>query len=97
MEEDPLDIDQLDLRNHINRGRALIQDILKEPADIVQRFCDSDSEDETPIKSERNRRPNKERNHVLFHEKLMEDYFNLKTADNDEDFCRRYQMEHIWL
>ncbi|KAI7964697.1 hypothetical protein MJO29_002795, partial [Puccinia striiformis f. sp. tritici] len=43
-------------------------------------------------KTERQRLPNKERNHVKGHQKLMQDYFNEGSTYKDCDFERRFQL-----
>ena len=50
-----------------------------------------DLESNEAQKSERpTRRPNKERNHLLGHQRLMEDYFQEGSTYNDHDFQRQF-------
>ena len=63
--------------------------------DEVNIFGQLESEEEeeaAPVQ----RRPNKERNHLLGHKKLMADYFNANSTYDNQDFERRFQMEK-WI
>jgi hypothetical protein len=53
---------------------------------------DSDSDSEEEQKYQPYRQPNKERNHVKGHKRLMSDYFNDNLTYNDQDFKRRFRM-----
>jgi hypothetical protein len=66
------------------------EDIEEEEEDSSSEEYESDSEEEEI--SQPQRQPNKERNHVEGHQKLMKDYFDEDSTYNDRDFEHRFWL-----
>jgi hypothetical protein len=66
------------------------EDIEEEEEDSSSEEYKSDSEEEEI--SQPQRQPNKERNHVEGHQKLMKDYFDKDSTYNDRDFECRFRL-----
>ncbi|PLW31651.1 hypothetical protein PCANC_20362 [Puccinia coronata f. sp. avenae] len=66
------------------------EDIEEEDKDSSSEEYKSDSEEEEI--SQPQRQPNKERNHVESHQKLMKDYFDEDSTYNNRDFEHRFWL-----
>jgi len=77
----------------MENGRRIVQQILDNDFDIAEYMDSSDSDKNSSFMAKIPRLPNKERNHLANHERLMANYFNSDSTYNNCDFCRRFRME----
>ncbi|OAV90796.1 hypothetical protein PTTG_06092 [Puccinia triticina 1-1 BBBD Race 1] len=74
----------------------MIHNLLKDEATLQTLFeeLDSNLDGEEPKNSERcRRRPNKDRDRYIFHDKLMAAYFNKNSTYNDCAFLQRFWLD----
>jgi hypothetical protein len=72
-------------------SRQITQNLLNE--DFNKDGLDSSDSEEEIKPAKKQRRPNKCRDHLENHERLMKDYFNADAVYDTRDFTRRYRME----
>lgn len=85
--------DESAARHRREYGRMITQDLLENNIDIADCLNSSDSDQDHQPPCKKQRIPNKERNHLEHHSKLMADYFNEDSTYNGRDFCQRFRME----
>jgi hypothetical protein len=89
--------------NRTGKRRRLPEELFESETDEEEEDYETDlleeidGNEQERIKPPVQRRPNKEQNHLLGHEKLLQDYFNEDCTYNKTDFARRFQMrkEHF--
>ena len=84
--------------NRTGKRRRLLDELFEletdeeEDDDETDSLEEIDGNEQERLKLPVQRCPNKERNHLLGHEKLLQDYFNEDCTYNNTDFARRFQM-----
>jgi hypothetical protein len=85
--------------NRTGKRRRLLEELFESESEDEEDDYDEtdsleeiDSDEQDQPKPPVQRRPNKERNHLLGHEKLLQDYFNEDCTYNNTDFARRFRM-----
>ena len=84
-------------KNHPTKWRRLMEELFgddkemdnEEEEDSFKEYKSDKSDEEL---SRPQHQPNKERNHVEGHKKLMKDYFNKDSTYNDQDFEQRFWL-----
>ena len=85
-------------KNQPTKQRRLMEELFAEDDMEEEEKSDSLHKDDSNSDSEEEQnyqpycQPNKERNHVKGHKRLMSDYFNDNSTYNNQDFERRFRM-----
>jgi hypothetical protein len=73
-------------------GRRLVESLLEDDNNL-ELLLDSDKDKLDNSKKQIPRKPNKECNHLLFHDKLMNNYFVEGSIYNNKDFAQHFQLD----